>query len=131
MNNLIDVDLIDADLGSNRNSPRVFVRRHGMDAQGMNVGLHHVSQTAVNELMSGQRPQAGKFVGDDEYLEVSAALAGAGVAGVQMAFIDHFELRGLQRPLQDSANALDAPPAGLHGDYFDASAGIFDASHMP
>ena len=72
----------------------------------------------VDEPVPLQRRQAGEPVGHDPHPEMSSAVTGAGVALVQMAFVEDFDLaratahRSVARRMRATRAAVTAGPGG-------------------
>jgi hypothetical protein len=72
--------------------------------------------------MSLQRTQAREGVCDDPHPEVSLAVAGAGMSGMQVAIVDHFDLLSVQACVEGPSNEF-CPCDGLragrsaHGEF--------------
>jgi len=91
-------------------------RSQGLDAQGMDIGLHQLAQRGIHDPVPGQRRLAGESLADHPHPEMTAPVARAGVACVVMAFILKFQRTRLQRRLQCGADADQARFA--HGSTF-------------
>lgn len=62
----------------------------------MDVRDHQIAERGVDRAMAGQWRHPGKASADHVHEEVPAAVARAGMAGVQMAFIHYFEEFGVE-----------------------------------
>lgn len=81
----------------------------GLDAQGMNVVFHQVSDGHIYESVTSHCGESIEFVRNDTNTEVPLAVASPLVSNVQVAFIDYFEffgLKGLDEPGPDFDDAL-------------------------
>jgi len=83
-------------------------RSQGLDAQGMDIGLHQLAQRGIHDPVPGQRQLAGEGLADHPHPEVTAPIARAGVARMAVAFILKFQRTGLQPRLQRGADADQA-----------------------
>ena len=82
------------------------MRRDDFDAQGVNVGLHHVTEGLVNKPVCCERFKTGQSICPDADAKVSAAFFGALVADVEMTFVHDLEQRRLQRSRQAFADSV-------------------------
>lgn len=85
-----------------------FIRRPRLNRQGVDIGVHHRAHRRVHGAVSRQRKHSGEAIADDLDIEMTAAIAGAGVAGVALAVVDHFQAFGREGRLQGGADAFDA-----------------------
>lgn len=92
---------------------RLFIRRGSRDCQGVDVGLHEISEGGIDRAMALHGRLPGEMRRDDSHPEVPAAGAGAGVAGVQMAFVGDLQCGWRQCALQLRADCFDAL-GGIH-----------------
>ncbi len=92
---------------------RCPARRSGGDAQRVNIGDHEVANGVVDEPVTLQWAQTGKFVGYDRDSKMAPPIPSARVPDMQMALIQDFEVIGLQRRDETAAYFLDAVSA--HG----------------
>jgi len=79
----------------------------------MNLSGHQVRHCVVNKpvlLQSGQALESG---GVNAYAEVTAAIPGPGMPGMQVAFVDDLNFKWIKGGDQSLANGLD--PWGGHG----------------
>lgn len=63
----------------------------------MNIRFHHRAEGSVHELMTLDGSQAGKGLRDDTYAEMTPAIAGTGMAYVQVAVVDDLDDARAQR----------------------------------
>lgn len=75
----------------------------------MNIGLHQVAEGVVDQPVAFQGAAALEERGGDADSEVAAAVPGARVAGVEVAFVDDLQLCRLQgcgEPLADGDQTI-------------------------
>src|SRR6185437_4176468 len=87
------------------------IRRARFDRERVDALADQPVQRGIDQAMAFDRAPAGECCTDDPHAEVPAALAG--MADMQMAFVDHFQRLRLQRGHQPRADVLDARRA--HG----------------
>ena len=80
----------------------------------MDIGLHQLAQGLVDPAMPRQWQQAGESFAGDIQRVMAAAVAGTFMAGMAMAFVEQFQLRGLKRR-QRRKNPLAAIAHGSTG----------------
>lgn len=85
---------------------------HYMDAEGMNLRLHHVSEDFIDLAMNGQGAHTLKLLRPYIELEVATATGGSGMSGVQGTFILDVQPLYGQGFLQKTGDFSDA----IHGD---------------
>ena len=83
-----------------------FGRRARLDGQGVDVGLHHLAEGGVDGPVPGQRRLADEGLGRDPDGEMASPVAGAFVAGVLVAVVDHLQRDRLQGGLQRGADTF-------------------------
>ena len=66
----------------------------------MNVGLHQFPERLENHSLPLKGPGIPESVRNDSHPEVALAISGAGVAHVQMALVDQFQLRRFKSGFQ-------------------------------
>ena len=64
------------------------------DSQGMNVGVHEITNRVVNQPMDLERAKPVEAARLYFYAEMTSSVAGAGVPHVQVAFVDNFQFAG-------------------------------------
>ncbi len=109
-------------------------RREREDVQGMNFGLHHLSQRAIDELVTLQGAQTREARRNDLHAKMSFAFACACVSSMKMTFVNELDAcirEVLANTCVDSIWA-GAGRGRVHALVeSDESAGIFDAIHAP
>lgn len=93
-------------LQSNNYTRCGLFRRQRFDGQRMNVGLHQITDRRVHQAVSRDRRYAAESLGDDANSKMAVSLLGAGVSGMQVAFILYDQLRGREVAFQALAQAL-------------------------
>ena len=79
-----------------------------MDAQSMNIGLHHVAERLEYHTVALDSADAGKGVRKDSYLEMPSAIPGTRVARVQVTLILDQDFDRRKRPLENLLYALSS-----------------------
>ena len=79
----------------------------------MNIRSHQITQGVVDESVLGNPVKATKLRRSDPDSEVSATVAGAGVSGMQVAFVNDFALGRLKCCVETAADGGDS--LGVHG----------------
>ena len=87
----------------------MLIGRMRLDSQRMDAGGHQQAQSIIHEAMSRHAAAAGEPCTGDAHAEVPA-LAGTGMAGMQVAFVDDFEQRGGKAGLDAGCNLIRAGP---------------------
>lgn len=81
-----------------------FLRCARLDGQRVNALGDHPAQGIIHEAMAGNSAQSGHAISDDSHPQMRA-FAGPGMAGVQVAVVDHFQR--LQRAQGLAQDAVD------------------------
>ncbi len=84
-----------------------------MHTERMDIRMHHWAQCLENHPVALQGFKPREAPGDYSDTKVPFAFLGAGMAGVQVAFIDNFEIRRRECLLETLPNPLD--PLERHG----------------
>jgi hypothetical protein len=79
----------------------------------VNVGLHQRAQSSIDHAMALDGSLARKAARKNAYLEMAAAVTGAGVPGMAAAVVDDIELLGVERGFELASYQRDA--LGRHG----------------
>ena len=79
----------------------------------MNIRRHQVPQGLVDEPVLGNPAEAEKLRRSDPDCEMPATVASAGMAGMQVAFVNDFALGRLKRCVETAADGGNSP--GVHG----------------
>lgn len=79
----------------------------------MNIRLHEVPEGLIDAAVGLEAAQSVQGRGGYAEAEMAAAVAGAGVPAVEVAFVDDLAGRGVQRGLESLADQGDA--LGGHG----------------
>ena len=77
----------------------------------MNVSRHHCTQRGKHETVAYEGPQTPKALRNDADAKMPLAFARAGMAGMEVALIDDFELDWIEGTLQERAHSID--PSGV------------------
>ena len=75
----------------------------------MDIRLEQVTQRLVDEPVAGDAGQPFEVRGVNSNPEMAAAVAGASVADMQVAFVSHFEKAWLERSTEALLDQLNAP----------------------
>ena len=79
-----------------------------MDAQRVNIGLHHLSQRVEDHTVASERCFAGEGSRNDRYVEMTAAISRALMASVQMTLVLHEQVLRQERLGEQGLNACDS-----------------------
>ena len=79
----------------------------------MNIRRHQIPQGLVDKPVLGNPVEAAKLRRGDPDGEVSATVAGAGVPGMQVAFVNDFAVGRLKCCVETAADGGYSP--GIHG----------------
>jgi hypothetical protein len=74
----------------------------------MDIGGHHCTQGRKHQAVTLERLEAPEPFSNDAHAEVPFAFTCAGMAGMQMAFVDDLELYRAERVFEQCANLIDA-----------------------
>ncbi len=99
-------------------SGKGVARSPGIDREGVDTAGHQRIERIINEAMPGYATKALEAAADEENAEMPA-LAGTGMAGMQVAVVRHFEALGLQRSRECG---LDFDGADAHFSVTDSGA---------
>ncbi len=80
-----------------------FARRTSVNGERMNALRHERTEAIIYEAMPGDARQTAKPLAHQPHMKVTP-FAGPGVAGVQVAVVADFEVRGLQGGAQHGFN---------------------------
>jgi len=113
------------------------MRGRGVDGERMDIGLQHVADGSVNQAMTGERGHAAKGLGHDAHAIMTLPAGGAGVTGVEAAFVlDHeFEWseageEPVPQPLLASRECRLRRRLGRHVPRSAGAAAVFPCSQM-
>lgn len=85
-----------------------------LDRQRMDVGRKQIAERVVDQAVAPQQRQPRELLGHNAQPEMTTAVSRAGMTGMPVAFIHHFQRPDVQRRFQATAD-FALPPRCLPG----------------